>query len=909
MKKIYLFSLIVIFMGILGIGTSNTSAQNLATNPGFENWTDGTPDGWTIIDSKIIVTEETTVVHGGSKSAAIEDTTKDQSETDFKQPVNVEAGKSYALSIWVYHTDGGVKARWVYGPYGSYSNPSLTGQWQEMTATMVATETGPADIGLRFYDEPSFDGDEMVYLDDFSVTKLPDTDPPTWANNYPSISNIARQSFDLNAQLNESSTVYYVVLESGATEPTVAEIMAGTGSGGTSPVTAGSFDGDYTETTQTVDGLTFDVTYDVYVVAADKEATPNVQDAATKLMVTTQAPRSIIFSADFETSLDPFTAVNVLGDQVWAQDSYNNSGYAVMSGYSGGTNYDNEDWLISPAIDLDGSTANKFEFMSAMKYAGPTLQVMISSDFSGTYDATNVANATWTDISSSVTLSTGNWTWTPSGEVDLSSYSGTVYIAFKYTSNPTDGASTYEIDDFKVTGVLPEGSDATLSDLTVDGTTIEAFDAAVLDYTVTLPAGTTTVPTVGYTLNDPGATAVQTDATDLTGDAAARTTTIEVTAQDGSTKLTYTVLFNPILEVSDLAALRAVTDMDRTYTVTGEVVLTFQDGYRNKKYIQDASAAIEIDDKPGVITTDYNIGDGITGVTGTLENYYGYLRFHPVSDPGVATSTGNPVVPEVVTIADFKTNFKDYEAELVQLDSVGFADAGGAFANGDNYKVGLGNDTTVVRVHFYGTSLTGMSIPNKADVVGLAVWDYGEAKVAPRDGNDLTPYSSDATLTDLLVNDAAIGFDAATTSYDVVLASGTTDVPTVTYTTADAGEVVNVTDATNLTGTEAERTTTVEVISHDASDTISYNILFSVASTGIRDQADKGISLYPVPAADKLHITGLRCTQTIQIIDLVGAVVKSVTVTSNDAVIDISDLHSGMYLLRTDKAVRRFMKK
>jgi VCBS repeat-containing protein len=48
-------------------------------------------------------------------------------------------------------------------------------------------------------------------------------------------------------------------------------------------------------------------------------------------------------------------------------------------------------------------------------------------------------------------------------------------------------------------------NDATLSDLTVDVTTIAGFDPATLDYSKELPYGTTTVPTVGATTTDPNA--------------------------------------------------------------------------------------------------------------------------------------------------------------------------------------------------------------------------------------------------------------------------------------------------------------------------------------------------------------------------------------------------------------------
>lgn len=86
--------------------------------------------------------------------------------------------------------------------------------------------------------------------------------------------------------------------------------------------------------------------------------------------------------------------------------------------------------------------------------------------------------------------------------------------------------------------------DATLSSLYVEGVTITGFSAGAEDYTVDLPAGTISIPVVTATATEANAD-VQIDyATDLTGDEAARTATVTVTAADEAATKTYTVLFN-----------------------------------------------------------------------------------------------------------------------------------------------------------------------------------------------------------------------------------------------------------------------------------------------------------------------------------------------------------------------------
>ena len=72
--------------------------------------------------------------------------------------------------------------------------------------------------------------------------------------------------------------------------------------------------------------------------------------------------------------------------------------------------------------------------------------------------------------------------------------------------------------------------DTSLSDLTIDGTTIAGFTKSGITYDIGLAQGTTVVPTVAVTTNNPNATAVITAATSIPG-----TTTIVITAEDGTT--------------------------------------------------------------------------------------------------------------------------------------------------------------------------------------------------------------------------------------------------------------------------------------------------------------------------------------------------------------------------------------
>ncbi|CAL2080155.1 putative secreted protein (Por secretion system target) [Tenacibaculum sp. 190524A05c] len=165
-------------------------------------------------------------------------------------------------------------------------------------------------------------------------------------------------------------------------------------------------------------------------------------------------------------------------------------------------------------------------------------------------------------------------------------------------------------------------------------------------------------------------------------------------------------------QVADLAALRAGTEGDY-YEVTGEVVMSYNTGNsRNQKYIQDGSAGILIDDSAGTITTTYNVYDGITGLKGRLGSFNDVAQFVPAEDPGVASSTGNTITPEVVTLADFEASWNNYESELITIQNVIFTDGGGTFAASQNYEITSGATTSTFRTNFSGADYIGTTIPS-----------------------------------------------------------------------------------------------------------------------------------------------------------------------------------------------------
>lgn len=148
-----------------------------------------------------------------------------------------------------------------------------------------------------------------------------------------------------------------------------------------------------------------------------------------------------------------WTKYSVTGAQVWVVDpTYGNPGAcAKMTGFASSVNNANEDWLISPAINLSAVTSATLTFDNVCKFAGNDIEVFISSNYSGSGAP---SAATWTPLTANLdTNVTGSYIWKPSGAINISALTGNsnVRVAFKYTSTST-ASKTWEIDNVKVVG-------------------------------------------------------------------------------------------------------------------------------------------------------------------------------------------------------------------------------------------------------------------------------------------------------------------------------------------------------------------------------------------------------------------------------------------------------------------------
>lgn len=158
---------IVIPSVLLAVLLSSQWAYANVENGEFENWSGSTPDSWSTIDSGISLSESTSIVKSGASSGAVTVNTTTQGSTDLRQSVSVTSGQTYDFSVWVYHTEGNMRARLYVNGYQGYSTESTTGEWQQLSYSYTASSNTSIEVGLRFYDVSGFDGSELVYVDDF----------------------------------------------------------------------------------------------------------------------------------------------------------------------------------------------------------------------------------------------------------------------------------------------------------------------------------------------------------------------------------------------------------------------------------------------------------------------------------------------------------------------------------------------------------------------------------------------------------------------------------------------------------------------------------------------------------------------------------------------------------------------
>ncbi len=149
------------------------------------------------------------------------------------------------------------------------------------------------------------------------------------------------------------------------------------------------------------------------------------------------------FEELFAANIGSFTTndiVPVAGKTIWSQGTYNGSGYMKATS---GSKVDCESDLVSPNIDLTGTTTATLTFEHAHKFAGNVYEEL-------TLWASTDGGASWQQLLIPVYGTNNDWNFVPV-TVSLNKFVGNIVnLAWKYKSN-ANAYATWEVAKVKVT--------------------------------------------------------------------------------------------------------------------------------------------------------------------------------------------------------------------------------------------------------------------------------------------------------------------------------------------------------------------------------------------------------------------------------------------------------------------------
>ncbi len=139
------------------------------------------------------------------------------------------------------------------------------------------------------------------------------------------------------------------------------------------------------------------------------------------------------------------------------------------------------------AVSLNFKTYAQFGLMPIDQ---SVIKLLVSTDFSGKYDSTNVKAATWEDITDKAVLSTGQ-DQTPSGNIDLSSFAArnkNIAIALRYKTNvikPEAQQNRWVIRSFDLKSTNQQVDETVLANMATAGWTSFNFSGPATNWSIT----------------------------------------------------------------------------------------------------------------------------------------------------------------------------------------------------------------------------------------------------------------------------------------------------------------------------------------------------------------------------------------------------------------------------------------
>lgn len=224
-----------------------------------------------------------------------------------------------------------------------------------------------------------------------------------------------------------------------------------------------------------------------------------------------------------------------------------------------------------------------------------------------------------------------------------------------------------------------------------------------------------------------------------------------------------------IAELNSLAA--AASGYENVYIkYTGEAVVTYKYNQSGDKlYLQDATAGVFINDS--YWGNEIKQGDKVTNCMLYVDptTSVGGMKYIGTQLGIEVLSHDNEITPQVVTLAELKTNAANYLNKLVKVENVTLDQRSATFkgvdADGDAIPDKItqnGSEATLSIVD--GNPLVGTTKPKKADIIGISTNKLGNA-IRPRGLADVISKDSPTAIEN-------IALDMLNGNYEIYTVSG-----------------------------------------------------------------------------------------------------------------------------------------
>lgn len=145
-----------------------------------------------------------------------------------------------------------------------------------------------------------------------------------------------------------------------------------------------------------------------------------------------------------------WTYTKVSGDKDWYLRNFDDNTYATMTGFNG-KQAPFDSWLITPAINIDKAAEKIMSFRTQVADYGSTTSVLevyvLNSNDPSAASLKKQLNANMAKPSATGAV---YGDWANSGNLDLSEFTGKIYIGFRYYATSDANYATWCVDDVKV---------------------------------------------------------------------------------------------------------------------------------------------------------------------------------------------------------------------------------------------------------------------------------------------------------------------------------------------------------------------------------------------------------------------------------------------------------------------------